>query len=63
MRISAQSTNKLMYTHWNQAVLCTKELSAPPYIAFKAMYDAIYDVINDIMEIKQWKVFPLNILN
>ena len=35
LRISAQSTNKLMYTHWNQAVLCTKELSAPPYIALR----------------------------
>ena len=63
LRISAQSTNKLMYTHWNQAVLCTKELSTPPYIAFEGTYDIICDVINDIMDIKQWKVFPLNILN
>ena len=31
-RISTQSTNKLMYTHWNQVVLCTKELSTPLYI-------------------------------
>ena len=41
-----------MYTHWNQAVLWTKELSAPPYIAFEGMYDVIYDVIIDITEIE-----------
>ena len=52
-----------MYTHWNQAVLQTKELSGPLYIAFKGTYDIIYDVIDDLMEIKQWKVFLLNILN
>ena len=61
--LSAQSTNKLMYTHWNHTVLCTKELNTPPYIAFKGTYDVIYDIMGDIMEIKQWKVFPLNILN
>ena len=27
------------------------ELSAPPYIAFKGMYDIIYDIIDDITEI------------
>ena len=63
LRIRGQSTNKLMYTHWNHAVLCTKELSTPPYIAFKGMYDIIYDVIDDVMEIEQWKVFLLNILD
>ena len=52
-----------MYTHWYQAVLCTKELRAPPYIAFKGTYDIIYDVIDDVMEIKQWKVFLLNKLH
>ena len=52
-----------MYTHWNQAVLYTKELSTPLYVALKGMYDIIYDIIDDIMEIKWWKVFPLNILN
>ena len=51
-----------MYTHWNQAVLCTKELSFPPYIAFKGMYDIIYDITNDVTKIKQWKVFLLNML-
>ena len=52
-----------MYTHWNQAVLCTKELSTPPYIAFMGMYDIIYDVTNDVTKIEQWKVFLLNILD
>ena len=51
-RISAQSTNKLMYTHWNHTVLCTKELSTPPYIAFKRMYDIIYDIIDDVTKIE-----------
>ena len=63
LRISAQSTNKPMYTHWNQAVLCTKELSMPTYIAFEVKYDVIYDVTDDIMGIEQWRVFLLNILN
>ena len=58
LRITAQSTTKLMYTHLNHAVLCIKELSAPPYIAFKGTYDIIYDVINDITKIEQWKVPP-----
>ena len=53
LRISAQSTNKPMYTHQSQAVLCTKELSTPLYIAFKGMYDVIYDVIDDITKIEQ----------
>ena len=63
LRISAQSTTKSMYTHCNHAALCTKELSAPPYIAFKGMYDIIYVIFDDVTKIKQWKVFPLNILN
>ena len=25
------------------------------------MYDIIYDVIDDIIKMEQWKVFPLNI--
>ena len=52
-----------MYTHWNEAVLCTKELSGPPYIVFEGTYDVTYDIIIDVTEIKQWKVFSLNILN
>ena len=48
LRISAQSTTKLMYTPLNHAVLCTMELSAPPFIAFKGTYDVTYDIINDI---------------
>ena len=43
------------------------ELIAPPYIAFKEMYDIIHDIIDDITDditkIEYWKVFLLNILN
>ena len=41
-----------MYTHWNLAVLCIKELSTPTYIAFEEMYDVINDVTDDIMGIE-----------
>ena len=57
LRISTQSTSKPMYTHWNLAVLCIIELSTPAFIAF----ESINNVTNDIIRIKQWRVFPLNI--
>ena len=41
-----------MYTHWKLAVLCTKEFSAPTYIAFEGTYDISNDIIDDVTVIK-----------
>ena len=63
LRVSAQSTTKLMYTQQNHAMLCTIEPIASPYIAFMGMYDIIDDVTDDVIKIEYWKVFLLRILN
>ena len=42
----------MMYTHWNLAVLCIIELSAPAYIAFESIDNIIYDVTKDIIGIE-----------
>ena len=37
------------------------ELSTPAYIAFGSTDNVINDITNDVIVIKQWRVFPLNI--
>ena len=44
LRISAQSTTKSMYTHWNLAVLCTSEFDTHLFIVSQKTYDVISDV-------------------
>ena len=59
--VSTQSTSKPMYTHWNLAVLYFIELSTPAYIAFDSADNVINGITNDVIGIKQWRDFPLNI--
>ena len=44
LRISAQSTTKLMYTHWNLAVLCTSEFGTHLLIVSRKTYGIISSI-------------------